>query len=196
MKENTQNRKDQLVKEATKLIAEKGYTSTTMRDIAEASGIEAASIYNHFESKEQILKEICFSMANQFVTAEEEVNDIYFDAEQKLRMAVKNHIEILTKNPLAAKVFLYEWRHLNENVKADFIKLRDQYEEGFKDIIKTGEDEHVFKITDRKFAVLTILSSLNWITEWYKADGTMKPDEIADKLTSFVLNGLQKEKLI
>ena len=135
-------------------------------------------------------------MANQFVTAEEEVNDIYFDAEQKLRMAVKNHIEILTKNPLAAKVFLYEWRHLNENVKVDFIKLRDHYEEGFKDIIKTGEDEHVFKITDRKFAVLTILSSLNWITEWYKADKTMKPEEIADKLTSFVLNGLQKEKLI
>lgn len=188
------SRKDQIIQVASKLFSKRGYASTSVRDIAEMMEMEAASLYNHISSKEELLHDICFQMADRFINAIDEVNDIYFNGEQKLRMAVKNHVKILTDNLDEAQVFLREWRHLNEENTSVFISLRDQYESGIQNIIQTGMDENVFQEIDKKFAALNILSSMNWIVEWYKPEGKMKPDELADKLTDFVLTGLIKKQ--
>lgn len=179
---------------SAQLFSERGYMATSMRDIADKMGIEAASLYNHISGKEDILQEICFGLANLFLQAVDEVNDIYFDAEQKLRMAIQNHVEILTANLTKSKVFLHEWRYLSPDKKSEFIRLRDLYEEEFTVILQNGEDENLFNVVDKKFAVLNILSSVNWITEWYRPDGRMSPQEIARKLGDFILTGLSKPK--
>lgn len=187
-------RKEQIIETASKLFSQRGYMATSMRDIADKMGIEAASLYNHISSKEEILQDICFDQAQLFLRAIAEVNDIYFDAEKKLRMAIQNHVEILTANLMQSKVFLQEWKYLGDENKAEFIKLRDTYEKEFTVILSNGEDENLFKGVDKKFAVLNILSSLNWIVEWYKPDGEMTPTQIAEKLSDFVLMGLSKPK--
>lgn len=187
-------RKEQIIETASKLFSQRGYMATSMRDIADKMGIEAASLYNHISSKEEILQDICFDQAQLFLRAIAEVNDIYFDAEKKLRMAIQNHVEILTANLTQSKVFLQEWKYLGDENKAEFIKLRDTYEKEFTVILSNGEDENLFKGVDKKFAVLNILSSLNWIVEWYKPDGEMTPTQIAEKLSDFVLMGLSKPK--
>ena len=102
------NRKEQILSEASKLFREKGYAATTMRDIATAMNIEAASLYHHIKSKEEILEVICFGMGEKFITALQDVNDIYFNAEQKLRMAIQNHVEIMTAHIDQSAVFLNE----------------------------------------------------------------------------------------
>ena len=188
------NRKDQIVHVAAELFSQKGYAATSMRDIAEHMEMEAASLYNHISSKEEILHTICFSMADRFINAIEEVNDIYFNGEEKLRMAVKNHVGILTENIEEAQVFLKEWRHLGEENLNAFIQLRDRYEDGIESILQTGIDENVFQEVDKKFAALNILSSVNWIVEWYRPKGKMTPEEIATKLSDFMLTGLQKKQ--
>jgi TetR/AcrR family transcriptional regulator, cholesterol catabolism regulator len=187
------SRKDQLLAVSRKLFRDHGYRATSMRDIAAAMNIEAASLYNHIESKEEILRLTCFNLADEFIKAIEEVNDIYFDAEQKLQLAVKNHIRIITSNLDSAVVFLHEWRNLGSPHLEKFIEMRDQYEAGFMQILELGEAEHLFKESDKKFAMLTILSSLNWVVEWYKPDGKMSPDEIAERLTNFILSGLKRQ---
>lgn len=188
------SRKEQITETAAKLFSERGYMATSMRDIAEKMGIEAASLYNHISGKEEILHSICFDMAHLFIRAIDEVNDIYFDAEKKLRMAIQNHIEILTANLTRSTVFLHEWKYLTGDNRSAFIALRDKYEKEFTVILQNGEDENLFKDVDKKFAVLNILSSLNWITEWYKPSGEMTPEQIAAKLSDFVLMGLSKPK--
>lgn len=188
------NRKDQIKHVAALLFSEKGYSATSMRDIAEDMEMEAASLYNHINSKEEILHAICFSTADQFLTAIDEVNDIYFNGEQKLRMAVKNHVKILTDNLAEAKVFLREWRHLNEDHLVEFIAMRDEYEDGIESILQTGINENLFQEVDKKFATLNILSSVNWIVEWYKPNGKMNAEEVADKLCDFMLTGLNKKQ--
>ncbi|HYG16143.1 MAG TPA: TetR/AcrR family transcriptional regulator [Bacteroidia bacterium] len=187
-------RREQIMQTSAQLFSERGYMATSMRDIADKMGIEAASLYNHISGKEDILQEICFGLANLFLQAVDEVNDIYFDAEQKLRMAIQNHVEILTANLTKSKVFLHEWRYLGGDKKSEFIRLRDLYEEEFTVILQNGEDENLFNVVDKKFAVLNILSSVNWITEWYRPDGRMSPQEIAQKLGDFILTGLSRPK--
>ncbi len=185
-------RRQQIIEMACKRFADKGFIGSSMRDLAADMGLEAASLYTYIKSKDDLLEDICFSIGNKLINAIAEVNDIYFNAEEKLRMAIKNHVEIICANPQASKVFTHEWRHLQEAKKTEFITLRNQYEQGITEIIDTGITEQIFIEDDKRFAVLTILSAVNWISEWYNPQGKMKPNEIAQKLADFVFTGLKK----
>ncbi|MBR9861200.1 TetR/AcrR family transcriptional regulator [bacterium] len=184
-------RKREILATSQQLFKDHGYASTSVRDIAKALNIEAASLYSHIESKEDILKITCFELAEKFESAIKEVNDIYFNAEEKLRMAIKFHVEILTHNLNAAVVFIREWRHLSDESKKEFIEKRNAYEEGIREIIQTGIDEGTFNEIDKRFAALTVLSSVNWIVEWYKEGGRLSPEEVANNLSDFILTGLK-----
>lgn len=186
------NRKEQIIDVAALLFKQKGYASTTMRDLATELGIEAASIYHHIKSKEELLEGICFDMANKFISNAKEVNDIYFNAEEKLRLAIKLHVETITDNQNQSAVFLSEWRNLSEPKLTLFKQLRQQYENQFTIILMDGENEDIFDQVDKKFAVLSILSTINFVNEWYKPDGKMNAAEIAEKLSNFIMGGLRK----
>jgi AcrR family transcriptional regulator len=186
------NRKEQIIDAAALLFKQKGYASTTMRDLATELGIEAASIYHHIKSKEELLEGICFDMANKFISNAKEVNDIYFNAEEKLRLAIKLHVETITENQNQSSVFLSEWRNLSEPKLTLFKQLRQQYENQFTIILMDGENEDIFDQVDKKFAVLSILSTINFVNEWYKPDGKMYAAEIAEKLSNFIMGGLRK----
>jgi hypothetical protein len=133
-------------------------------------------------------------MAEKFDLSIKEVNDIYFNAEEKLKMAIEFHVQILTENLDSAIVFIRDWRNLSSESKTQFIALRNSYEEGIREIIQTGIDEGSFQETDVKFAALTILSSVNWIVEWYNPNGNLSSKEISDKLCNFILSGLKAGK--
>ncbi len=186
------SRKNQILKAAGKCFAMAGFKGTSVRDIAAEVGIEAASLYGHFKGKDEILEEICFAKAAQFEEAITEVNDLYFNASEKLRMAIYNHVQIITDDVSGAHVFLNEWKNLKGSELENFKHLRHNYSEAFKQIIIDGERENIFNESDKQFAVLTILSSVNWISEWYQPQGKLKPKEIADKITDFILKGLEK----
>lgn len=186
-------RKKQILRTAATLFCSKGYELATMRDIAAEIGMEAASLYHYFGSKDEILKELCFAMANKFTDAINEVNDIYFNAEEKLRLAIKNHILILVENPYESKVFINEWRSLAQPGLNEFIELRNAYEKGFRQIVNDGIEEDVFENVDLKFAAISILSVLNGIIQWYNPSGEMTPAQIADKLSDFIMGGLRKK---
>lgn len=186
------NRKEQIVDAAALLFKQKGYASTTMRDLATELGIEAASIYHHIKSKEELLENICFDMANKFISNAKEVNDIYFNAEEKLRLAIKLHVSTITDNQNQSAVFLSEWRNLSEPKLTLFKQLRQQYENQFTIILMDGENEDIFDQVDKKFAVLSILSTINFVNEWYNPEGKMNAVEIAEKLSNFIMGGLRK----
>jgi hypothetical protein len=132
-------------------------------------------------------------MADKFELAIKEVNDIYFNAEEKLRMGIKLHVEILTQNLDSSLIFIRDWRNLTGTSLVQFTAKRNVYEEGFREIVQTGINEGIFNDTDKKFAALTILSSVNWIVEWYQPDGNLDAKQIADKLSNFILSGLKKQ---
>lgn len=187
------NRKEQIISTAAQLFRQKGYAASSMRDIANALSIEAASLYHHIKSKEEILEIICFTMAQKFLSSIAEVNDIYFNAEERLRKAILHHVEIITEDIDKSAVFLREWRSLPENSLSDFIQLRNHYENEFTKIVESGVQEDIFDHVDVKFAVLSVLSSVNWINEWYKPEGKMGVNEIANKISDFVMGGLRKK---
>ena len=76
--------KKQIIQEAAvRLFRDKGYSATSMRDLADAVNLKASSLYNHISSKEEILKDICFENAHRFLDGMEEVEVMPVTATEK-----------------------------------------------------------------------------------------------------------------
>ncbi|MDX5438504.1 MAG: TetR/AcrR family transcriptional regulator, partial [Pontibacter sp.] len=149
------SRKEQIEKTATALFKSKGFSATSMRDLANALGIEAASIYSHIKSKEEILQRVCFKMAQEFFEAIDAAEAEEGTATDNLKRAIAAHVQVLTQNTEASAVFLHEWRHLSEPFHGTFLNLRDKYEARFREIIRSGISSGEFNVPDEKFAALT-----------------------------------------
>ncbi|MBP9882339.1 MAG: TetR family transcriptional regulator [Chitinophagales bacterium] len=191
-KDKTIKRKDQITQIAQHKFREKGYRAVSMRELADHVGIEAASFYNHFDSKESILKEICFRMADEFFKGIEVVINQEKLADKMLERAIKSHIQVITANTDASAVFFHDWRYLSEPFLTEFKALRRNYENIFRKIIKEGMNNGTFDKLDETFTVLTIFSSLNWVYEWYDPQGKFTPEQIAEHLSKLILDGMRK----
>jgi hypothetical protein len=101
---------------------------------------------------------------------------------------------VISKNIDASAVFFNEWRHLSEPHLTEFLALRTRYEQYFMEIIHQGIKCGLFRPIDEKFAVMTLLSSINWTHQWYRPTGKMSMGEIGDQLSELLINGLIKNR--
>jgi len=187
------SRKEQVIRKAAELFKEKGYAAASMRDLAQLLGIEAASLYSHIKSKEEILRSLCFDMAAEFRKSLEEVEKKDLPASEKLRQGIIGHIQVMAKDLTASAVFMNEHRHLSQPWLRDFLLLRINYINRFKSIIEQGTRSGEFKKTiDKKLAVMTLFSSLNWMPMWYDPSGIIEPIELGIQLSDMLVNGLKQ----
>ena len=188
------SRKEQIFRTAAELFREKGYVASSMRDLAQKLGIEAASLYSHIRSKEEILHNICFDMAVEFRKSLEEVEkQKNLTASEKLRRGIIGHVQVMARDLTASAVFMNEHRHLSQPYLRDFLLLRINYINRFKAIIEDGVKSGEFKSNiDKKLAVMTLFSSFNWMPQWYDPEGAVDPVELGRQLTDMLVNGLKK----
>ena len=186
------DRKAEIRLTAKRLFKERGYAATSMRDLAKEVGIEAASLYNHLSSKEELLHEMCFDIAEQFFNAFKTATSSEKSTTKKLKAAIKAHIGVIANNLDASTVFFQEWNFLTEPDLSKFKSLRHQYEMGFREIIQNGIADKDFKEVNLKVAVFTIFSALNATYDLYKSSEKLTQDEIAESISNLLLKGLKK----
>jgi AcrR family transcriptional regulator len=185
------SRKAQIDQTATALFRRRGYAATSMRELAAALGIEAGSIYSHIRSKEELLHRICFRVAEEFMTGLRAATaDAEAPAATQLRRAIDSHVRVLIHDVDASAVFLHEWRHLSEPALSEFVQLQRDYEKAFRDMIARGVADGALRTPDPAFATLTLFASVTWLPNWYRPDGKLNPDQIAERLTDQLLGGL------
>src|SRR6187549_3784009 len=139
------SRKEQIFRTAAELFREKGYVASSMRDLAQKMGIEAASLYSHIRSKEEILQNLCFDMASEFRKSLEEVEKQNISSTEKLRKGIIGHVQVMARDLTASAVFMNEHRHLSQPYLRDFLLLRINYINRFKNIIEAGMKSGEFK---------------------------------------------------
>jgi AcrR family transcriptional regulator len=187
------SRKEQVIRSAAALFKEKGYAASSMRDLAQKLGIEAASLYSHIKSKEEILQTLCFDMAAEFRASLDDVERQKVSAKEKLTLGIIGHVHVMAKDLTASAVFMNEHRHLSQPYLRDFLLLRINYINRFKSIIEQGVQSGEFKKNiDTKLAVMTLFSSLNWMPLWYSPTSSIEPKELGQQLADMLVNGLKQ----
>ncbi len=191
MAEVALQRRTEVLATAERLFAERGFHATSVRDIAQALNIKAGSLYAHIQAKEELLWASVSAAADRFFAAVEPIVESDVVPIEKLRRVIAAHVRVVTDSAASASVYTTQWRHLTEPRRSEFAARRDAYEQMFRSLVRDCIREGTLADVDEKFATLLILSSINWVYQWYRPDGPMTPDEIARKLTNMLLNGLR-----
>lgn len=184
-------RKEHINSAARNLFRVHGYRATSMRDIASTVGIEVASLYNHIDSKESMLQQICFTMAEKFLAIIPLVKHLQERPEEQLKEAIRLHVLVITSHADESAVFVHEWKHLSEPHLSAFKKMRNNYEGFYRDLIRRGEELGLFKNIHEKFVMMVLFSSINWLYDYYKPNGKLNPSQISDIITDIFLNGIK-----
>jgi len=185
------NARETILDASVRLFSEHGYNGTTMRDIAEAVGVLPGSLYAHIKGKEDILADIVTSGIAEFLEIQETVEASRTKPEEKLRHAIRLHIQVVAKSPERMLVVFHQWRFLSEPHRTEAVKMRQRYAKMFADILAQQKCfEGRLKDPQIKIQCFTVLGSLNWTPEWYSPDGPYSPDELGEIIADSVTQGL------
>jgi len=171
---------------------EKGFGAASMRDIAEAVGVEAASLYNHIQSKSEILQTICFKVANEFISHLEVVEMSYETILKKMEIIIRFHIRMMLDQYEYIYISDHEWRHLAEPYLSNFLNQRRSYRKRLGDIIEDGIQKNELKKIDPYVAVLTMLSAISGIESWQRSRKTTSAETLESSMVKYLIEGLKK----
>jgi TetR/AcrR family transcriptional regulator, cholesterol catabolism regulator len=188
-------RRREIDEAASELFHANGYAGTSVRDIAKALDIQGASLYAHVASKEDVLFSIVDRAATDFERAADsaEADTPAADPVERLAALVEAHVDVVTSDPERASVFVTEWRYLSPDRRAAIADRRDAYERRFRAAIDDGMAVGAFRQTDPAIAATFILTALNGIATWYRPDGRLSADRVADHYVDLALRALTED---
>jgi AcrR family transcriptional regulator len=188
-----QNKRQLICEAAARLFRDKGYPATSMRDLAREVELKASSLYNHIQSKEEILQEICFENARRFLEGMEKVEKMEGTAADKIRALIRLHIRIATEDITSVTAFNDEWRHLSEPYLNKFKNLRRDYENRFRAIVAEGIAQGTFKPLNTSIVLYTLFSSVRWLYDWYKPGKKITPRDLERDIITMLMNGMVRQ---
>lgn len=181
------SRKEQIKMAAAHMFRKRGYTATSMRDIAREMGMEAPSLYNHISGKQQILSELLIMVARSFTEGMEDIKGAPLSSIEQLERLIKLHVDITIDHTDAVSLLTNEWVHLEGDVAKEFAQLKDQYEEEFKRILNDCiTDGHLDKV-DVDLALFSILSTLRWLYSWYSKNKEVNRIELERQMVRLLI---------
>ncbi|MFM9908684.1 MAG: TetR/AcrR family transcriptional regulator [Chitinophagaceae bacterium] len=193
IKSNKSNtRKDVIISKAARLFREKGYSATSMRDLAEHVGVEAASLYNHIKSKAEILQEICFKTANQFMNNITELELSDQKSISKIESILRFHISQMVEHYEEVYVMDREWKHLTDPYLSNMQSQRRSYRQRIAAIIEEGIRKGEIKNIDAPTAVLIMLHAVSGIESWHRSVKRINSEVLEDNMVMIMIEGLKK----
>lgn len=186
-----QKKREQIIKEAAFLFKQKGYSATSMRELAEQVGMEAASLYNHIRSKDEILEEICFNVANEYVAHIGIIEEMEASTTDKLKELISLHVRMIITGPNEVSVANNDWKNLSDTKKELYKQVRKGYEKRIGGLIREGMQRGEIREVQVSVALFTLLSSLRWIELWYKPERDVTPAQLEKDLTTLLLEGFK-----
>jgi AcrR family transcriptional regulator len=185
-------KKEIIIEKAARLFREKGFVAASMRDLAETVGVEAASLYNHIQSKSEILQTICFKVANEFISHLEAVERSTEPSLKKMEIIIRFHIRMMLDQYEYVYISDHEWRHLPEPYLSNFLNQRRSYRKRLSDIIEEGINKDELKNIDPYVAVLTILSAISGIESWQRSRKSRSAETLETNMVKYLIEGLKK----
>ena len=186
------SKKEFILKKAAQMFREKGFAATSMRDLAETVGIEAASLYNHIRSKNEMLESICFEVANRYTIFMDELEAGNQGTIKKIETLLRFHIKQMIENFEEVIVCDREWKHLDEPYLSNFHNQRRSYRKRFAAIIEEGIARNDIKKIDAPTVVLIMLHSVNGIESWHRSTAKISAKELEDNMVLIMIDGLRK----
>lgn len=184
-----QARRLEILRAAGREFRSRGFVETGMRDIAEAAELSPANLYNYFQGKDEILFFCQDSSLDRMMTALEKARRAKTTATARLRLVIVSHLRCLLDEVEGSAAHLLT-AALPPRQQRHLVAKRDRYELGVRSLIAGGMRGGEFVSGDAALVARAMLGALNWSVQWFRADGPMTAEEIAEELADYLIRGL------
>jgi len=190
-----ETRKDEVIRIAARLFADKGYHATTLDEIAEEIGVTKPALYYYITSKEDILR----SIINRIMEPMEEVcrvGNSTLSPKEKLERMVSILVMFSAERRETTLIAFEQSNILPKRSRDAFRRRQKEVEDVVQQTLKEGMDLGVFAQADIKVTCFAILAMANWTYRWYSPSGNFTPREIADQLIRLIEHGYLKTEAV
>ncbi|TPG59828.1 TetR/AcrR family transcriptional regulator [Roseomonas nepalensis] len=173
-----------------RLIYRRGFEAMSLRELAAEVGIQAASLYNHIRTKQDLLFDLIREhMERLLAHTDLALAAAPAGAEDRLRAFVASHVTYHLERKHEVFVANFELRALDPRHFAAIVALRRAYEEKLVAVLDLGVARGEFRIGDTRITAYAILAMLTGACTWYKPEGRLTKQEVVALHTGLVMHG-------
>ena len=185
------NRWADVIAAAGKVFREKGFDGATVEDVAAEVGMLKGSLYTYINSKEDLLFAVVRPPADRLLELVRTLSAQEGPAVDRIRELIRAHVQVLHDFDPYAAVYLHEIAGLGRF--SEWSSMDREYVDLVTSLIEAGvQDRTLRELPAPRIAALALLGSINWMTRWYRNDGPLTPDDVADQLVDLFLQGSQR----
>ena len=180
-------KRDRILEEAVKLFYERGFSGTTLDDIAGKLGVTKPFIYTHFRSKVELLEAICRPTIEMSLAAIENAAEQGGSPEERLYNGVINFTGVVLQRQANIAVYFREEKNLSEAGLVEINGLRKRFDRLLSDLLDEGARAGNFSVADVRVAALAIGGMVSWAYTWYQPGGRLSIDDVGQKMAQLAL---------
>jgi AcrR family transcriptional regulator len=180
-------KRERILEEAVKLFYERGFSGTTLDDIAGKLGVTKPFIYTHFRSKVDLLEAICRPTIEMSLDAIASAAAEPGRPSDRLFRGVVRFSKVVLQRQANIAVYFREEKNLSEAGLADVNALRKRFDRTLSDLLEEGLRENEFTIPDVRLAALAIGGMVSWAYTWYQPNGRLTIDALCTDLARLAL---------
>jgi AcrR family transcriptional regulator len=180
-----------ILRTSARVFAEKGFHSTSMRDIARETGSSLAGLYYYCKSKDELLFLIQDNCFGRVAARLEERLKGASDPVERFRLVVENHLSFFAANMAEMKVLSHEAESLAGEMYEKVSARKQQYTRAVRRIIAEVQRQHAgdCKKINLTVATYALFGMMNWIYNWYDPRGKLSVNDLVDNVARLFLNG-------
>jgi AcrR family transcriptional regulator len=180
-------KRERILQEAVALFYARGFTGTTLDDIAAELGVTKPFIYTHFRSKTDLLAALCTPTIELSLAAVMNAAKGPGTATQRLRRAVIDFTKVVLQRQANIAIFFREEKHLRPDALAEITALRKKFDRVLSKLLAEGVAAGEFDVDDVHLAALAIGGMISWAYTWHRPNGRLALDELCTQMAELTL---------
>ena len=187
-------RLEQLLSRAARVFADRGYHSTTMRDLAGATGMSLAGMYYYVRGKEELLHRIQERCFTRVLAGAERALALLDDADplERLHAFIRHHVTFFAAHMAEMKVLSHEANSLSGERQRKVSAIKRRYVDLLEGLLKDAAPDE--PAVDRSAAAYVLFGMMNWIYNWYAPAGEIDPDRLAALIARIFIGGFAEAR--
>ncbi len=182
-----------ILRTAAQLFNQRGFYATSLNDLAKLLNVTKPSLYYYVKSKDDILLQILHHAMGQIEPAITVAEETGSNGLEKLRIFVGSYVQVLTGD-FGKCLVLSGTTPLDPDSRSQVAPAFRRIDQAVRRMITDGIDDGSIAPCDPKIAAFSLFGSLHWMTSWFRADGELGADAMADHLFSIFRDGLEPRK--
>ena len=180
-------KRERILEEAVKLFYERGFTGTTLDDIAAELGVTKPFIYTHFRGKVELLAALCKPTIELSLDAVASAAAQAGSPVSRLRQAITDFTKVVLRRQANIAIYFREEKNLSTAALEEINALRKQFDRVLSDLLREGIACGDFDLPDPSVAALALGGMISWAYTWYRPGGRLTIDDTAARMADLAL---------